>query len=142
MDILPWEFALLKQGATPENQVRKRSNAAKTPSRRRVAPRAQIAVGALRDGKRILLPVRGGLLVASIGGGARGALQAYAREKYGVEIAVRPAYTRGTFKGKHASFHRCSLLYGDIHRFTPADVKRLARLSRDEQTALRRMKLL
>lgn len=104
---------------------------------------AKIAVGILRDGKQVLLSPRSGLLVASLdNSNAREALQREARKRHKIEIAVRPAYAHGTFERKPASFHRCSLLYGKITKFSSASVERLSRLSTPERQALKIVNLL
>lgn len=103
-----------------------------------------LAVGVLREGSRARLPKRSGLLIAKLESkqSARAALQAAAKRRYGIEIAVRPAYAEGEYQGEPTSFHRCSLLIGDAERFPLATLKRIARLSEEERAVLAALKLM
>ncbi|MCK6439396.1 MAG: A/G-specific adenine glycosylase [Planctomycetes bacterium] len=98
-------------------------------------PRPEIAIGVLREGKKVYVSKHGALLIALIDGSdARTSLKALAREYHSVEIAVRPAMAHTTFNGKPASLHRCSLLYGNtkaIRIATQRDLRRLPKRSKD-----------
>lgn len=106
-------------------------------------PRPVYAIGALRDGRTVLLPMDGGLLVARIlpGEGAREALQRVALADHGVHIAVRPAMTHDCWRGKAASLHRCTPLYGAVEGFAPADGVRVGKLSRLQRQFLAKLRL-
>ncbi len=112
---------------------------------RKARPRIKplYALGVLREGKKPLLTPYGGILVTKLGHQKpREALQNLARQRFGVEIAVRPAYAYGLRQGKVTSFHRCTLLYGRTERFMPADQKRLSKLKTHDRAALKLLNLL
>lgn len=113
----------------------------------KVGPKAEaatLAIGALHDNSRLLLPRRRPqLLHASLAEtrDPRRALQAIALAKFGVEIAVRPACGRAQLAGQVVSLHRCTLLLGARDRFQPASGRQVQRLSADEQSLVAQMKL-
>jgi|GEM_PF-3044457 len=115
--------------------------AAKAKAVKRAAPVR--AMGVLREGKHARLPARAGLFSANLADGikARAALQADALKRFGIEIAVRPAYTQVKLDGVETSLHRCTLLIGDASRFPLATKKRIARLTEDQARALELLKL-
>ena len=126
---------------SPCNAKELKSNESGVATGRGLKP--ELAVGVFRDGRTVLAAARSVVLEAPLAGlSPCAALRQAARSEHGVEIAVRPAYAKGLHRDVPASFHRCTLLYGALHRFKPLAAERLDSASPAERNALEVLGLL